>query len=108
MSPRDARAALFKQRLITVEETRREVAEDYGIAVADVEGRTRVPPAPEARREVMTRLWERGLAQAEIGRLLGRHHSTVNDAVRKSFGDTYAELSPGSGRVRKVQEGEAK
>lgn len=102
MNPRDARAALFRARTAIVAEVRAAVAEAYGLTVAHLEGRSMVPPGPEARREVMTRLWERGLSLSEIGRLLGRDHSTVYSAVRKSMGDTYVEMTAGPGRVRQL------
>ena len=109
MSPRDARAALWRSRTAAVAEVRAAVASEYGLPVAVLEGRSMVPPGPEARREVMTRLWERGLSLSEIGRLLGRDASTVCSAVQKSMGDTYRELSPGPGRVRQIStEGETR
>lgn len=103
MTPRESRtlrAALWRKRLETVAETRAEVAREYGLAVADLEGTCRVQPAPEARREVMTRLWELGLSLSEIGRLLSLDPSTVCSAVRKSMGDEYRKISPGPGKVR--------
>lgn len=103
MTPREtrtARAALWRHRLEIVAETRRDVAEAYSVTIADLEGSNREMPKPEARREVMTRLWERGLSLSEVGRLLGLDPSTVCSAVRKSMGDEYARISPGSGKVR--------
>lgn len=103
MTDREARAALWRSRLAEVAKARSDVAEEYGLDVADLEGISRRPPAPEARREVMTRLWERGLSLSEIGRLLGRDPSTVCSAVQKSMGDTYKTMSAGPGRVRSVR-----
>lgn len=98
---RSERAALWKARNETVASIIAAVAGEYGLDAATLfASRTRIAPAPEARREVMTRLWERGLSLSEIGRLVGRDHSTVHAAVQKSFGDTYHALSPGSGRTR--------
>jgi len=100
VNDREAKARLWRTRLDAVASTRANVAEEYGLTVADLEGTTRVPPAPEARREVMTRLWELGLSLSEIGRLLGLDPSTVCSSVRKSMGDEYAKISPGPGRAR--------
>ena len=103
MTPREtrtARAALWRHRLTIVAETRAAVAEEYFLTIADLEGTNREMPKPEARREVMTRLWERGLSLSEIGRLLGLDPSTVCSAVRKSMGDEYRKISPGPGKVR--------
>ncbi len=105
MTPRESRAvraALWRNRVEVVAEVRLGVATEYGITVTDIEGTSRVHPAPEARREVMTRLWERGLSLSEIGRLLGRHSSTICSAVQKSMGDEYTKISPGPGKVRPV------
>lgn len=100
MTPREQRAALWKARQAVLAETLAAVASEYGVTVESLDSDSRIPPMGEARREVMTRLWERGLSLSEIGRLLGRHPSTVHAAVSKSYGDQYAEISPGPGRVR--------
>lgn len=97
---RAARAALWRHRLETVATTRAEVAKEYGLHPSYLEGNCRIQPAPEARREVMTRLWELGLSLSEIGRLLSLDPSTVCSAVRKSMGDEYRKISPGPGKVR--------
>jgi len=104
LTPREQRAALWGARQAVLAETLAAVAKEYGITVESIDSDSRVPPMGEARREVMTRLWERGLSLSEIGRLLGRHPSTVHAAVRKSMGDTYSEISPGPGRVRLMPE----
>lgn len=109
MSARDvpvraAQIALWKARKANVERITSEVAAEFGLDAATLfETRTRIPPAPEARREVMTRLWEQGYSLSEIGRLIGRHASTVHAAMQRSFGDEYVALSPGPGRVRMPQ-----
>lgn len=104
MTPREQRAALWRARQDILAETLAAVATEYGITVDSLDSDSRVPPMGEARREVMTRLWERGLSLSEIGRLLRRHPSTVHAAVRKSMGDTYSEISPGPGRARLMPE----
>ncbi len=97
---RKAKAHLWRHRNEIVAAIKAGVVEEYGVTLVDIDGRSKVTPLPEARHEVMTRLWERGLSLSEIGRLLGYHQSAVNHAVRKSMGDQYAEISPGPGKVR--------
>lgn len=96
--------ALWLARVATTNRIIEDVADEYGLTVEALRARSRISPLPEARREVMARLWERGLTTAEIGRLVGRDHCTVIYSLKLSFGDDYAKLSPGKGRTRKTFE----
>ena len=103
MTPREARAALWKSRKATTELTIRDVANEYGLDAATLfADRTRKGVAGEARREVMVRLYERGLSASEIGRLVGRDHTSVLGALKTALGDQYG--GPGRGGVRVVTE----
>lgn len=99
---REERAALWRTRKAQLDAVTAEVAEEYGLPVGELWTRSRVAPMPEARREVMARMWERGLSLSEIARLTDRDPSTVCTAVRKAMGDTYADLTAGPGKVREV------
>ncbi len=97
---RKAKAELWKHRKALVSKTYADVAEEYGLDISEMTNKLKIAPLPEARREVMTRLWESGLSLSEIGRLIGCDHSTVYAACRKSLGDQYVEMSPGKGKRR--------
>ncbi len=60
------------------------VAERHGVSVAGLLSRCRNREFVIARQDLMTVLWGSGLAFAEIGRLLGRDHSTVIYGVRRA------------------------
>lgn len=76
------------------------VGKAYGIEPEAILGRQRFKPLPDARHEVMARLWESGMALAQIASLLDMDHTTVLYGVRKVLGAEYAKLSPGPGRTR--------
>ncbi len=72
------------------------IAASYGtFSAADILGRSRKLPLPDARHELMTQLWESGLTLAEIGRLLKKHHTTVLHGVRRVLGSEYKAISQG-------------
>lgn len=76
------------------------VGKAYGVQPSAILGRQRFKPLPEARHEVMARLWEGGMALAQIANVLDMDHTTVLYGVRKVLGAEYAKLSPGPGRTR--------
>lgn len=76
-------AALRETRAARVLALSESVAESFGVTSEEVLGRSRRWPIPDARHELMTRLWEGGMPFAAIGRLLDRDHSTVMAGVAK-------------------------
>jgi chromosomal replication initiation ATPase DnaA len=54
----------------------------YNVARAEIFGRSRRVPVARARREVMRRLRDDGFTTTQIGRWMGRDHSTVIHATR--------------------------
>ncbi len=61
------------------------VADRHGISVAALLSRRRSQLFAVARQDLMSCLWASGLAYAEIGRLLGRDHTTVIYGVRRAL-----------------------
>lgn len=58
-------------------------------------GRSHLPSIVRARHALMAALWRSGCSTSEVGAILGRDHSTVIMALRKTLGaDVYrAELA---------------
>jgi chromosomal replication initiation ATPase DnaA len=61
------------------------VARRHGVSVDGLLGRARTAPLAAARHDLMCCLWASGVAYAEIGRLLGRDHTTVMHGVRRAL-----------------------
>jgi chromosomal replication initiation ATPase DnaA len=61
------------------------VAHRCGVTVDGLLSRARTSELADARRELMASLWGSGCSYAQIGRLLGRDHTTVVYAVRKAL-----------------------
>ncbi len=61
------------------------VAERHGVSVGDIIGRIGTREVTRARHDLMTCMWGSGCGYAEIGRLLGRDHSSVIYAVRRAL-----------------------
>lgn len=60
-----------------------EAANRNGVSVHAIFSRTRTVPVVAARNEVMRRLrWQDGFTTSQIGRWMGRDHSTVIHATR--------------------------
>ena len=57
----------------------------YGVAVSTLLGNARGQLVDRARREVYAALYGSGLGYSEIGRLLGRDHTSVLAGVRKEL-----------------------
>jgi len=55
----------------------------HGLTAEQVLGRSRDQVASAARQTVMRRLRADGFSLAQIGRMVGRHHTTVLHATRK-------------------------
>jgi chromosomal replication initiation ATPase DnaA len=53
------------------------VAFSWGVTTGDILGRSRLRKHVEARRAVAAAMVARGLEYAFVGRLLGRHHTTI-------------------------------
>ena len=62
------------------------VAGRYGVPVTSVLGSDRGQLAVRARRDLCTCLYASGLGYSEIGRMVGRDHTSVMYAVRKELG----------------------
>lgn len=60
------------------------VAEAHHVTRGDVLGRGRTKRVAQARHAVMRALRDMGMSYPEIGRLLGRDHTTVLAALRKA------------------------
>jgi chromosomal replication initiation ATPase DnaA len=86
------RAALTKQERAAVYRNREDIRDDlverlskrYGITTKDLMGDSRIPEIVAARHEVIRTLHERGLSASEVGRLMGRDHSTVLAVLSKA------------------------
>lgn len=61
------------------------VAGRYGLSVSDLLGHRRGQILDVARRDLYTCLYGSGFGYSEIGRLLGRDHTTILHAVRKEL-----------------------
>ena len=61
------------------------VAERHGVLADSLLGRGHTIELTRARRDLMTCLWGSGCAFAEVGRLLGMHHTSIMYAVRKEL-----------------------
>jgi hypothetical protein len=49
----------------------------------------------------MAALWLSGITIADVGRVMGRDHTSVLHGVRKALGpEAYAKETPGKGRLR--------
>lgn len=59
-----------------------EIANQYNITPEELVGRSRKINIAEARQELMHKCHEHGMSIAEIGRLLGRDHSTVAYGIK--------------------------
>ena len=60
-----------------------EVSTETGIPAEKIVGKRRTAPVSQARRELYKRYRAEGLSYSEIGRQLGRHHSTIMYGVRE-------------------------
>jgi chromosomal replication initiation ATPase DnaA len=60
-----------------------EAAADNNVDPADVMGTARTASFVRARCHMWRRLYEDGFSMAEIGKAVGRHHTTVMHALRK-------------------------
>ena len=63
-----------------------EVAEEFGISEGAIRGKGRMPEVSMARRALFARLHDAGMSAAEIGRQLGKDHSSVLAGIRKHNG----------------------
>lgn len=61
------------------------VAQRHGVTVDAVLGSRRTSEVARARHDLMAGLYGSGLAYAEIGRLLGRDHTSVMHGVRRAL-----------------------
>lgn len=61
------------------------VAHRHGVSVDELLGKSRIQPVAVARRDLYTCLWGSGLALAEVGRMVGRDHTSVLAGVRKEL-----------------------
>ncbi len=61
------------------------VARRHGVSVEGLLGPRKTHLVVTARHDLMSCLWGSGLPYAEIGRLLGRDHSSVMHGVRRSL-----------------------
>ena len=62
------------------------VAERHDVGIQDILSATKERvEVSRARHDLMSCLWGSGLAFAEIGRLLGRDHTTVMYGVRRAL-----------------------
>lgn len=59
----------------------RAVAAEYGVSAVDILGPSRERVVSIPRQEAMRRAYEDGLTLAEIGRALGRDHTTVMHGI---------------------------
>ena len=59
------------------------VAAEHGVCPLDIMGTARTRPVSKARREVMTRLNNRGWTPYRISVALGMHHTSVYYAMGK-------------------------
>lgn len=57
---------------------------ERNVATRDIFSPTRLPHVVAARTAVMRRLRDDGYSLMAIGRMMGRHHSTVIHALRKA------------------------
>lgn len=60
----------------------REIAKEHGVGVVDVLSAARYRHVVRARKALMLNLRIRGYSHPEIGRLVGRDHTTVIASVR--------------------------
>jgi chromosomal replication initiator protein len=68
-----------------------QLAQSYGVTVADITGKSRVPRFVRARHHAMAMLRGRGWSYPEIGRKLGgRDHATVIHGIKKHYERTRA------------------
>lgn len=58
-------------------------AADHDVTEDEIRGYDRRPHVVAAREQAMRSAHERGVPMAEIGRIMGRDHSTVSHAIRK-------------------------
>lgn len=63
-----------------------EVANEARVGVFDILGRSRLGHIAEARKDAMQKASAAGLSAAEIGRQMGRDHTTVLHALGKLSG----------------------
>lgn len=54
-----------------------------GVTLADVVGPSHKPAIADARHHLIYELYELGLSLPAVGRLVGRHHTTVMDSRRR-------------------------
>jgi chromosomal replication initiation ATPase DnaA len=79
----------------------KELAAKHHVTAEGILGRSRLQPLPELRHEVMAALWLSGITIADVGRVMGRDHTSVLHGVRKALGpEAYAKETPGKGRLR--------
>ena len=62
-----------------------------GVSAADIIGRRRTACVVAARHDLFVAMWRRGFSIAEIGKTLGRDHTTVIHALRKVLGEKVYE-----------------
>ena len=106
---RQERAAVWRSRVETTRRTINDVADEYGLDAETLFAtRSRQGIRGEARKVVMVRLWDIGLSLSEIGRLVGRDHTTVLAAVRSAYGASYVLVSGGQGNTQRRQGEEAR
>lgn len=63
------------------------IAARTDLARADILGRTRTALLVAARHQLFADLWREGYGIAEIGRILGRDHTTIAHGLRRALGD---------------------
>jgi chromosomal replication initiation ATPase DnaA len=62
------------------------VADRHGVTTKEILGRSRTAPVAAARHVVEAELFQSGMACAEIGRILGRDHTSVQHGVQRVLG----------------------
>lgn len=86
----------------------RAVALEHGLQPRDLLGRDRFGHFIAARREAMVRLREAGFSYPQIGRFLGRDHSTIVFHVNKAKAGNHRQgTHPRTGGARESGEGVA-
>jgi len=68
-----------------------EAARRFGVSEADVMASDGRKGATQARQWVYTRLWHNGLSLPQIGRIMGKDHTTVLHGIRKTVADVMNE-----------------
>lgn len=61
-----------------------QVSISMGVSPRVIMGQSRARPIARARQAIMRRLYQYGLSVSEIGRILGRDHTTVIHGIRRA------------------------